>query len=91
MSAVNKGDQLQTVLETKIDLGKLNRLYGDFTVKHIQEKVCYQIGHEGVMVMTYKNGNPVKHSPNTRGVYIFYVELICFLICHTFISLKVKS
>ena len=42
---------MQTVLETKIDLGKLNRLYGDFTVKHIQEELCYQIDHEGVMVM----------------------------------------
>ena len=62
---------MQTLLETKIDLGKLNRLYGNFTVKLVQEEVCYQIGHEGVMVMTYKNGNPVKDSPNTRGVYIF--------------------
>ena len=62
--------KLQTVLETKIDLGKLNRLYVDFTVKHIQEEVRYQIRHEGVMVMTYKNGNPVKDSPNARGVYI---------------------
>ena len=65
---------MQTVLEAKIDLGKLNRFYGDFTVKHFPEEVCYQIGHEGVMVMTYKNGNPVKDSPNTRGVYIFTIS-----------------
>ena len=44
ISEVNKGDQLQTLLETKIGLGKLNQLYEDFTVKHIQEEVCYQIG-----------------------------------------------
>ena len=44
ISEVNKGDQLQTLLETKIGLGKLNQLYEDFTVKDNQEKVCYQIG-----------------------------------------------
>ena len=44
ISEVNKGDQLQTLLETKIGLGKLNRLYEDFTVKDNQEEVCYQIG-----------------------------------------------
>ena len=44
ISEVNKGDQLQTLLETKIGLGKLNQLYEDLTVKDNQEAVCYQIG-----------------------------------------------
>ena len=44
ISEVNKGDQLQTSLETKIGLGKLNRLYEDLTVKDNQEAVCYQTG-----------------------------------------------
>ena len=44
ISEVNKGDQLQTLLETKIGLGKLNQLYEDFTVKDNQEEVCYQKG-----------------------------------------------
>ena len=44
ISEVNKGDQLQTLLEIKIGLGKLNRLYEDLTVKDNQEAVCYQIG-----------------------------------------------
>ena len=62
---------MKTVLETNIDLGKLNWLYRDFTVKHIQEENFYQIGQEGVIVMTHKNGNPIKDTPNMRGVYIF--------------------
>ena len=42
-----------------------------FYSKYIQEKVCYQIGHEDIMFMTYKNGNPVKDSQNTQGAHIF--------------------
>ena len=58
---------METVLEVKIDLSKLEKLYALFTVKKIQDEVSFQIGITGTMIILYRNGTTVKDSPNTRG------------------------
>ena len=55
------------MLEVKIDLSKLEKLYGLFTVKEIQDEVSFQMGITGTMIIFYCNGTPFKDSPNTRG------------------------
>lgn len=59
---------METIVEIKIDLVKLQRLDRDFDNYHVQSEVAYQLGHTGTFVITYKNGTPVKNSPNTRGL-----------------------
>ena len=58
---------METVLEVKIDLSKLEKLYALFTVKKIQDEVSFQMGITGTMIILYRNGTTVKDSPNTRG------------------------
>ena len=58
---------METVLEVKIDLSKLEKLYTLFTVKKIQDEVSFQMGITGTMIILYRNGTTVKDSPNTRG------------------------
>ena len=58
---------METVLELKIDLSKLEKLYVLFTVKKIQDEVSFQMGITGTMIILYRNGTTVKDSPNTRG------------------------
>ena len=67
VSEISKTRKLETVLEVKIDLSKLEKLYGLFTVKEIQDEVSFQMGITGTMIIIYRNGTPVKDSPNTRG------------------------
>ena len=55
------------LLEVKIDLSKLEKIYGLFTVKEIQDEVSLQMGIAGTMIILYRNGTPVKDSPNKRG------------------------
>ena len=77
--------EMETVTDIKIDLTKLQRLNEHFGVSEIQEEVTFQLGHVGKMVILYRNGNPIKDSPNTRGkrhfIYIFatvHVVQICY-------------
>ena len=79
---------MQTALETKTDLGNLNRLYWGFHSQTYSRESWHQIDHKGVMVMTYKNGNLQRFTKYGRCVYIY---LICFIICPTFISLKFNT
>ena len=58
---------METVLEVKIDLSKLEKLYALFTVKKIQDEVSFQMGITGTMIILYRNGTTDKDSPNTRG------------------------
>ena len=58
---------METVLELKIDLSKLEKLYVLFTDKEIQDEVSFQMGITGTMIILYRNGTTVKDSPNTRG------------------------
>ena len=58
---------METVLEVKIDLSKLEKLYALFTVKKIQDEVSFQMRITGTMIILYRNGTTVKDSPNTRG------------------------
>ena len=58
---------METVLEVKIDLSKLEKLYALFTVKKIQDEVSFQMGITGTMIILYRNGTTVKDNPNTRG------------------------
>ena len=67
VSEISKTGKLETVLEVKIDLSKLEKLYGLFTVKEIQDEVFFQMGITRTMIILYCNGTPVKDSPNTRG------------------------
>ena len=67
VSEISKPGKLETVLKVKIDLSKLEKLYGLFTVKEIQDEVSFQMGITGTMIILYRNGTPVKDSPNTRG------------------------
>ena len=67
VSEISKTGKLETVLEVKIDLSKLEKLCGLFTVKEIQDEVSFQMGITGTMIILYRNGTPVKDSPNTRG------------------------
>ena len=66
VSEITKTGKLETVLEVKIDLSKLEKLYGLFTVKEIQDEVSFQMGITGTMTIFYRNGTPVKDSPNAR-------------------------
>ena len=68
MSVENsKTGKLGTVLEVKIDLSKLEKLYGLFTVEEIQDEVSFQMGITRTMIILYCNGTPVKGSPDARG------------------------
>ena len=67
VSEISKTGKLETQFEVKIDLSKLEQLYGLFTVKEIQDGVSFQMGITGTMIILYRNGTPVKSSPNTRG------------------------
>ena len=67
VSEISKTGKLETVLEVKIDLSKLEKLYRLFTVEEIQDEVSSQMGITGAMIILYRNGTPVKGSPNTRG------------------------
>ena len=67
VSEISKTGKLETVLEVKIDLSKLEKLYGLFTVEEIQDGVSFQMGITGTMIILYRNGTPIKGSPNTRG------------------------
>ena len=67
VSEISKTGKLETVLEVKIDLSKLEKLYELFTVKEMQDAVSFQMGITGTMIILYHNGTPVKDSPNTRG------------------------
>ena len=68
MSVENsKTGKLGTVLEVKIDLSKLEKLYGLFTVEEIQDGVSFQMGITGTMIILCRNGTPIKGRPNTRG------------------------
>lgn len=58
---------LHAVIEVKVDLNKLSRLYTNFDINQIQQEICYQLNFEGVMIILHKNGTPVKDTPNTRG------------------------
>ena len=67
VSEISKTGKLETLLEVKIDLSELERFYGLFTVREIQDGVSFQLGITGTMIILYRNGTPVKDSPNTRG------------------------
>ena len=67
VSEISKTGKLETQFEVKIDLSKLEQLYGLFTVKEIQDGVSFQMGITGTMIILYRNGTPIKSSPNTRG------------------------
>ena len=67
VSEISKTGKLETVLEVKIDLSKLEKLYRLFTVKEIQDGVSFQMGITGTMIILYHNGTPAKYSPNMRG------------------------
>ena len=67
VSEISKTGKLETQFEVKIDLSKLEQLYGLFTVKEIQDGVSFQMGITGTMIILYRNGTPVRDSPNTRG------------------------
>ena len=58
---------LHDVIEVKVDLNKLSRLYTNFDINQMQQEICYQLNFEGVMIILHKNGTPVKDTPNTRG------------------------
>lgn len=68
VSEIFKTGKLETVLEVKIDLSKLEKIYGLFTVKEIQDDVSFQMGITGTL---YRNGTLVKDSPNARGELLF--------------------
>ena len=61
---------LHDVIEVKVDLNELSRLYMNFDINQIQQEICYQLNFEGVMITLRKNGTPVKDTPNTRGKII---------------------
>ena len=85
MSQLSDAGEMETVTDIKIGLTKLQRLNEYFGVSEIQEEVTFQLGHVGKMVILYRNGNPIKDSPNTRGkthfIYIFatvHIVQICY-------------
>lgn len=67
-SKLNEDNEIETVLTIKIDLNKLKRVHGAFTVMHIEEEVRLQSGYEKSLVLLYRDGNPIKDTPNTRGI-----------------------
>ena len=62
-----KSLKLENILEEKIDPLKLKKLYGLFTVKEIHDEISFEMGITETMIILYRNGTPVKDSPNTRG------------------------
>ena len=67
MTQLSDAGEMETVTDIKIDLTKLQRLNESFVVSEIQEEVTFQLGHVDKMAILYRNGNPIKDSPNTRG------------------------
>lgn len=63
---ISKIGKLETVLEVKTDKSKLEKLYGLFTGKEIQNKVSFQMEIIVTTIILYHNSQPVKDSPNTR-------------------------
>ena len=79
MTQLSDAGEMETVTDIKIDLTKLQRLNEYFGVSEIQEEVTFQVGHVGKMVILYRNGNPIKDSPNTRVKDILYIFLQQFI------------
>ena len=85
VTQLSDAGEMETVTDIKIDLTKLQRLNEYFGVSEIQEEVTFQLGHVDKMAILYRNGNPIKDSPNTRGkrhfIYIFatiHIVQICY-------------
>ena len=60
--------KISTVLEVTVDLKKIESSAGtEFGVYDVQNEIGFQISMTNVLIITYKNGVPIKDSPNTRG------------------------
>ena len=74
LTEVNDGNRLNDIIEVKVDLNKLSRFYGSFDINNIQKEACIQMRVEGTMVVSHKNGTPVK---DTLTPEVSVIENVC--------------